>query len=61
VSYPSAELAPRALALANALHHSVYDCLYMAAAIEAHAGFASADRTLASAARNVVVEVKLVT
>jgi predicted nucleic acid-binding protein len=57
---PSAELAPRALALANALDHSVYDCLYMAAAVEADAAFATADRELARAARTVLVEVELI-
>jgi predicted nucleic acid-binding protein len=57
---PSTELAPRALALANALDHSVYDCLYVAAAIEADAAFATADQTLARAARTVIGQVELV-
>jgi predicted nucleic acid-binding protein len=57
---PSSELAARALALASALDHSVYDCLYLATAIELDAAFATADRQLARAARTVLAEVELI-
>ncbi len=55
---PSRTLAPRALELALALGHPVYDCLYLAAAIEADARLATADATLARAARTVLAEVE---
>ncbi len=53
----SADLAPRSLALATALEHSVYDCLYLAAAIEYDASFVTADRRLARAAGTVLADV----
>jgi predicted nucleic acid-binding protein len=55
---PSVELAPRGLALAIALQHPVYDCLYLAAAIEYEAALATADRRLAKAARSVLSAVE---
>jgi predicted nucleic acid-binding protein len=55
---PSADLAARSLALATVLHHPVYDCLYLAAAIEYQAAFATADRRLARAARTVLSAVE---
>ena len=54
----SSVLARRALALATALRHPVYDCLYVAAAIALEAGFATADRRLAAAARSVLASVE---
>jgi predicted nucleic acid-binding protein len=57
---PSAPLARRALDLAVALAHPVYDCLYLAAAIEYEAGFATADRVLARTARSVLASVELI-
>lgn len=56
---PSVLLAARALDLALALDHPVYDCLYLAAAVEYGATFATADRRLARAARTVLPEVEL--
>jgi predicted nucleic acid-binding protein len=56
----SSLLAGRALALAVELEHSVYDCLYLAAAIDHEAGFATADRRLARAARDLLARVELV-
>lgn len=55
---PSAELAPRGLALSLALGHPVYDCVYLAAAIECEAAFATADRRLARAAGGVLAAVE---
>jgi predicted nucleic acid-binding protein len=57
---PSVSLAGRALDLAVTLDHPVYDCLYLAAAIAHEAGFATADRALARAARSVLARVELV-
>lgn len=50
-------LAPRALDLAFQLELSVYDALYLAAAIEFEAALATADGRLARAARSVLAEV----
>lgn len=55
----SVELTPRALELSLLLDHSVYDCLYIAAAIESDARLVTADARMASAARTVVAEVQL--
>lgn len=55
----SAPLAPRALELALRLDETVYDCLYIAAAIESEAALVTADARLAHAARGVVAEVEL--
>jgi predicted nucleic acid-binding protein len=52
-------LVPRALELALRLDESVYDCLYIAAAIESEAALVTADARLARAARGVVAEVEL--
>jgi predicted nucleic acid-binding protein len=53
-------LAPRALELALRLGQPVYDCLYLAAAIENEASLATADAALARRARGVLAEVELV-
>jgi predicted nucleic acid-binding protein len=55
----SVPLVPRALELALRLDESVYDCLYVAAAIESEAALVTADARLARAARGVVAEVEL--
>ena len=52
--------AERALDLALALDHPVYDCLYLAAAIAHEASLVTADRTLARAARKVLAQVEIV-
>lgn len=50
-------LVGRALDLALRLDHPVYDCLYLAAAIEYGAALATADRQLERVARTVLAEV----
>ena len=55
----SVPLVPRALELALRLDESVYDCLYVAAAIEHEAALVTADARLARAARGIVAEVEL--
>jgi predicted nucleic acid-binding protein len=55
----AALLVPRALELALRLEESVYDCLYLAAAIESEASLVTADRRLARAARGILAEVEL--
>jgi predicted nucleic acid-binding protein len=55
----SVPLATRALELALRLDETVYDCLYLAAAIEEEACLVTADARLARAARGVVAEVEL--
>ncbi|MDJ0866195.1 MAG: type II toxin-antitoxin system VapC family toxin [Myxococcota bacterium] len=55
----SKHLSRRALELALGFGHPVYDCLYVAAAVEYEAALATADRRLARAARGVVREVIL--
>jgi len=52
-------LVPRAFDLALRLDETVYDCLYLAAAIESEAALVTADARLARAARGVVAEVEL--
>jgi predicted nucleic acid-binding protein len=56
----SVALAPRALELALRLEHPVYDCLYLATAIEYDARLVTADARLARSARVVLTEVDLV-
>ena len=56
----AAPLAHRALELALRLREPVYDCLYLAAAIEAEAALVTADRGLARGARGVIAEVELI-
>ena len=55
----SVPLAPRALELALRLDETVYDCLYLAAAIEGEASLVTADARLARAARGVLAAVEL--
>ncbi len=47
---PDASLLPAAMALALRLPHSVYDCLYLALAVELDCAVLTADRRFASAA-----------
>ncbi len=56
----SVELAPRALELSLLLDHPLYDCIYIAAAVEQAARLVTADARLARAARTVLAEVELV-
>jgi predicted nucleic acid-binding protein len=56
----SAPLAPRALELALQLGRSVYDCLYLAAAIEHEASLVTADADLARAGRRLLAELELI-
>jgi predicted nucleic acid-binding protein len=53
-------LSHRALDLAFRLDHPVYDCLYLATAIEHGASLATADSRLARAARGVLADVLVI-
>ena len=55
----SVALVPRALELSLRLGESVYDCLYLAAAIESDAALVTADAGLARCGRSVLPEVEL--
>jgi predicted nucleic acid-binding protein len=56
----AAPLASRALELALQLDETVYDCLYLAAAIESEAALVTADERLARAACAVLADVEVV-
>ena len=56
----SSDLATQAFELATALDQSVYDCLYLALALEIEAPLVTADRQLARAARSVSAQVELI-
>ena len=56
----SSDLATQAFQLATALDQSVYDCLYLALALEIEAPLVTADRQLARAARSVSAQVELI-
>jgi predicted nucleic acid-binding protein len=56
----SVPLVPRALELALRLGEVVYDCIYLAAAIEGEAGLVTADARLARCARGVLADVERV-
>jgi predicted nucleic acid-binding protein len=56
----SSVLSVHAFELALALGHPVYDCLYLALAIELEASLATADRRLARVARTVLEPVELI-
>ena len=56
----SVELATRALELSLLLDHPVYDCIYIATAMEQDARLVTADARLARAARTVLAEVELI-
>ena len=53
-------LLPLALDLALANNHPVYDCLYLALALERRKPFATADRRLAALARSLSIETVLI-
>jgi predicted nucleic acid-binding protein len=53
-------LLTRALELALRLDHSVYDCLYVAAAVEHDARLVTADRRLARSSAALLAEVHLI-
>jgi len=48
--HQDAKLLPEALRIANALRHPVYDCLYLALAVELDCAVLTADRRFAGAA-----------
>lgn len=54
----SVPLVPRALELALRLGEVVYDCLYLAAAIEREAGLVTADARLARCASSVLADIE---
>jgi predicted nucleic acid-binding protein len=56
----SVPLVPRALELALRLGEVVYDCVYLAAAIEGEASLVTADARLARCARSVLADVERV-
>jgi predicted nucleic acid-binding protein len=56
----SRELAAQAFELALSLGHPVYDCLYLALALELDAPLVTADQELARAARRVSERVELI-
>ena len=56
----SVPLVPRALELALRLGEVVYDCVYLAAAIEEEASLVTADARLARCARTVLADVERV-
>jgi len=56
----SVPLVPRALELALRLGEVVYDCVYLAAAIEGEASLVTADAHLARCARGVLADVERV-
>ena len=56
----SSVLSVRAFELAIALQHPVYDCLYLALALEFEASLATADPQLARLARTVLEPVELI-
>ena len=57
---PSAELVAQAFELTMALDQSVYDCLYLALALEIEAPLVTADQDLARAARRAEARVELI-
>ena len=56
----SSDLAAQAFGLANEIDQSVYDCLYLALAMELDASLATADHQLARAARSRLERVELI-
>jgi predicted nucleic acid-binding protein len=57
---PNENVLPQAIRLALTNHHSVYDCLYLALAIEREEPFVTADRRLAAVAGSLGLEVELI-
>lgn len=59
--HPTASLTERAIRLAFEYNHPVYDCLYLACALEEKAELLTADRRLATVAQLASVPVSLIT
>lgn len=57
---PNELLLPEAIRLALANQHPVYDCLYLALAIQRREPFATADRRLATIAGTIGIEAELI-
>lgn len=55
-----ADLVPDALAIALARNHRIYDCLYLALAMQRREPLATADRKLAALARELSIETELI-
>lgn len=55
-----ADLVPDALAIALAYNHKIYDCLYLALAMQRREPLATADRKLAALAQKLSVETELI-
>jgi predicted nucleic acid-binding protein len=53
-------LLPAAFGIAARSGHKIYDCLYLALALERHEPLATADRRLASLARSLNIETQLI-
>jgi predicted nucleic acid-binding protein len=58
---PNVQLLPLAIDLAIANNHPVYDCLYLALAMERHVQLVTADRQLARRAEALGIAVDLIT
>ncbi len=58
---PDVQLLPQAIDLAIANNHPVYDCLYLALAMDRHVQLVTADRQLARRAEALGVAVDLIT
>jgi predicted nucleic acid-binding protein len=57
---PNEQLLPEAIRLALANQHPVYDCLYLALALERREPLVTADRRLAAIAGTVGIEAELI-
>lgn len=57
---PDAQLLSRAVELAVEHRHPVYDCLYLALALQRREPLATADRRLAALARQLAIETELI-
>lgn len=55
-----ADLVPDALAIAVAHNHKIYDCLYLALAMQRREPLATADRKLAALAQKLSIETELI-
>lgn len=55
-----ADLVPDALAIASAHNHKIYDCLYLALAMQRREPLATADRKLAALAQKLSIETELI-
>lgn len=57
---PDESLLEQAVRLATANRHPVYDCLYLALALERRVPLATADRRMAALARQLAIETELI-